>query len=232
MLRELLKEHNINISEYQSTLLEKFMEKVIETNSKFNLTAILDREAFIKKHIIDSLLFLKFNKWDFMSVADIGTGAGIPGIVLAIIKPKTHFILVDSNNKKIMFINEFIKDNNITNVEAIKARAEELEIKVDLVTSRAVAAMPMMLEVSSHLVNVGGKIILYKGKNLEEELCSGIKGPIPKLGLQFESITKYELDSENTRHFIEYNKISENAKGYPRLFKDIKAKNLCSHGNK
>lgn len=228
MLRKLIKENKLNINEEQIFLLEKFMKSVIETNTKFNLTAILNEESFIKKHIIDSLLFFKFNEWNFKTVADIGTGAGIPGVILAIIKPSTHFTLIDSNSKKVTFINDFIKENKLENIIAIKARAEELELEFDLVTSRAVSLTPMMLEISSHLVKVGGKIILYKGRNLKKELCEKIEGVIPELGLQLEGIKEYKLEDEGLRNFIEYKKISKNKKGYPRLFKDIKAKSICS----
>lgn len=228
MLKKLINEHNLKVTEKQILLLKKFMEAVIETNSKFNLTAILDREMFIKKHIIDSLLFFKYNEWNYETVADIGTGAGIPGIILAIVRPETNFTLIDSNNKKIIFINEFATENKLGNVKGIKARSEELELKADLVISRAVAPMPMMLEIASHLAKINGKIIFFKGKNLKEELCEKIEGEVPELGVRLKKIIEYELNNEGKRHFIEYIKESKNAKGYPRLFKDIKAKGICS----
>jgi 16S rRNA (guanine527-N7)-methyltransferase len=146
---------------------------------------------------------------------DIGTGAGIPGVILAIAKPETEFILVDSTEKKINFINNFCEENGITNLKAVVSRAEELQEEVDMLTSRAVAALPKLLEISSHLVKVGGDIILYKGKNLEEEMCPKLEGEIEELGLKFDFIKRYEL-KENERTIIKYNKVKENKKGYPR----------------
>lgn len=228
MLKKFIEEYNLDITENQIDLLENFMKSVIETNVKFNLTAINDKKTFIKKHIIDSLLFLKYNEWNFKTVVDIGTGAGIPGVILSIVKPKTKFTLLDSNSKKVEFISRFSIVNGINNITVVKARAEEFKGKFDLVISRAVATMPMMLEIIAHLSKKNGKIILYKGRNLKKELCERIAGNIPELGLVLKNIKKYELENEGIRHFIEYEKIGKNQKGYPRLFKNIKSKDLCS----
>ena len=227
MIKLTLQKHNIELSAEQIALLQKYMEAVVETNKSFNLTAITDEQEFITKHIVDSLLILNHIDWNFKTVADIGTGAGIPGVILAIAKPETQFTLIDSTAKKIDFINNFCEANGITNVKAIVGRSEELEMKFDMVTSRAVATLPILLEITSHLINIGGKAIFYKGRNLQDEMCHRISGEIRVLGLEFESMKEYELDSENMRSIVTYNKNSETLKEYPRLYKEIKNKNLC-----
>jgi 16S rRNA (guanine527-N7)-methyltransferase len=154
---------------------------------------------------------------NYESAIDIGTGAGIPGVILGIALPKTKFTLVDSTEKKINFINEFVKNNGIDNVTAVASRAEELELKADLVTSRAVAALPKLLELASHLVNINGEVIFYKGRNLEEEKCPKLLGTIEELGLEYIETKDYDLNPETKRSFIKYKKIKENKKGYPRI---------------
>jgi 16S rRNA (guanine527-N7)-methyltransferase len=151
-------------------------------------------------------------------VTDIGTGAGIPGVILAIAKPETEFVLIDSTQKKINFINEFANENNLENLKAIAGRAEELEkIKTDLVTSRAVAALPKMLELASNFAKVNGEVILYKGRNIKDEFCPKLKKEIKELGLTYKEIINYKLDDESERSLVIYNKTKENMKGYPRL---------------
>lgn len=148
-------------------------------------------------------------------------------MILGIAKPETQFTLIDSNGKKIDFINEFCKENGIDNVKAVKARSEEIDGTFDLVTSRAVASLPMLLEISSHLAKVGGELIFYKGRNIGEEMCPKLEGEIKQLGLKFEENKNYNLLDDNERHFTRYSKVGKNMDGYPRLFKDIKAKGLC-----
>jgi len=227
MIKLTLNKYNIELSSEQIDLLQKYMEAVVEANKSFNLTAITDEQEFITKHIVDSLLILDQVEWNFKTVADIGTGAGIPGVILAIVKPETEFTLIDSTAKKIDFINNFCEANGIKNVKAIVGRSEELEMKFDMVTSRAVASLPILLEITSHLVNIGGKLIFYKGRNLQDEMCHRISGEIRQLGLTFESMKEYELDSENMRSIVAYDKTAETLQDYPRLYKEIKSKNFC-----
>ena len=228
-MNKYLEQYGFDLTDKQIDLLTKFKDAVIENNKKFNLTSITDEKEFILKHIIDSLLIFKEIEWNYESVLDIGTGAGLPGVVLAIVKEETNFTLLDSTQKKIDFINEFAKENGIKNITAINKRAEEeAEDQYDLVTSRAVAPLPRMLEIASHYIKLNGDLILYKGRNIEEELCNKIKGTIDVLGLKYEEIIKYKLDEDNERTLIKYKKIKENKKGFPREWKDIKRKDLCN----
>ena len=228
-MNKYLEQYGFDLTSEQIDLLNEFKNAVIENNKKFNLTSITDEKEFILKHIIDSLLILKEIDWEYKDVLDIGTGAGLPGVVLAIVNEDTKFTLIDSTQKKIDFINEFVKSNGIKNVKAINKRAEEeTEQTFDLVTSRAVAPLPKMLEIASHYIKINGELILYKGRNIEDEICNKIKGKIVELGLMYEGIIKYNLDDENERSLIKYKKIKENKKGFPREWKEIKRKDLCN----
>ena len=156
---EELKKINIELSLNQLEQLEKYYNLVIKKNKVMNLTGITDKKEFYLKHFYDSLTINKIidlNKIN--SICDIGSGAGFPGIVLKIVFPHLHVTLIDSLNKRIIFLNDVIKELNLTNIEAICTRAEEFsrinEEKYDLVTARAVASLSILLEFTIILVKI------------------------------------------------------------------------------
>ena len=139
-------------------------------NRKVNLTAVRDRDAMVTVHILDSLAARPLLHGT--TVLDIGTGAGFPGLPLAIVEPDRRFVLLDSNNKKIQFVQHAAAVLGLANVEAVKARAEDYApgYRFDTVIARAVASLPQLLELAGHHVGEGGVFIALKGRYPSEEL--------------------------------------------------------------
>ena len=139
-------------------------------NRKVNLTAIRDRDEMVTVHLLDSLAARPLLHGT--TVLDIGTGAGFPGLPLAIVEPDRQFVLLDSNNKKIQFVQHAAAELGLDNVEAVKARAEDYApgYRFDTVIARAVAAMPRLLELAGHHVGEGGVFVALKGRYPAEEL--------------------------------------------------------------
>ena len=139
-------------------------------NRKVNLTAVRDRDAMVTVHILDSLAARPLLHGT--TVLDIGTGAGFPGLPLAIVEPDRRFVLLDSINKKIQFVQHAAAVLGLANVEAVKARAEDYApgYRFDTVIARAVASLPQLLELAGHHVGEGGVFIALKGRYPSEEL--------------------------------------------------------------
>lgn len=198
-----------------------YMNLLVEWNKKINLTAITEEKDIILKHFVDSLTVLKYIKED-KSIVDVGTGAGFPGIPLAIMNDSLKITLVDSLNKRINFLNEVCNKINLKNIKAIHARAEEFgqdnnyRESYDVAISRAVANLTVLSEYLLPLVKVGGKIICMKGPDIEEELKQA-KSAIDILGGKFERCDNFCLPkSDISRNIIIINKIKETPKKYPR----------------
>ena len=149
-----LDKRGISCTIEQVNLLWEFMHHVLETNEKFNLTAIKDEDAFVEKMIFDSALLLNNQNYEGQTIVDIGSGAGFPSVVISILSPKAHIIAIDSTAKKIDFINNFAKAHNL-NLEAISVRAEdyarEHRDEYLLVTARAVAPLRVLIAIRSPL---------------------------------------------------------------------------------
>ena len=149
-MNELLSEINIEINENKIDMFYLYMQELLEWNKKINLTAIEDENEIILKHFIDSLTVQKYIK-NAQNIIDIGTGAGFPGIPLAIVNEKSNIVLLDSLNKRINFLNNVIQKLELSNVKAIHGRAEDLakivqhREKYDIVISRAVAPFNVLL---------------------------------------------------------------------------------------
>ena len=216
----------INLTEEQLYNLEKYYNLLIEWNNKINLTRITQKDEVYLKHFYDSLTLIKaidLNK--NISLCDIGTGAGFPGIVLKIVFPNLKITLVDSLNKRISFLNEVINQLNLKEIEAIHTRAEdyakENREKFDLVTSRAVANLKVLSEISIPCVKVGGYFIPMKA-NIEEELDDSLD-IISKLGAKVERVETFNLPIENSiRNLVIITKQSKTNTIYPRRFDKIK----------
>lgn len=172
--RELIKKNVPSADEAQTEKLVRFYELLIERNNVMNLTAITDAEGVATRHFADSLISLDLIP-EGARVIDVGTGAGFPGIPLAIMRPDISLVLLDSLNKRIQFLNDILKELDL-NAQAVHSRAEdaarkqELREGFDAVVSRAVAELPVLAEWTLPFAKVGGVCVMYKGPGAAEEL--------------------------------------------------------------
>jgi len=180
-------------------LLKKFVALFEAYNQHTNLSAIRETEAIWLKHIVDSLMVLKFEPCDGR-VLDLGTGGGLPGIPLAIARPEAQVTLLDSVAKKIRACQHFMTELGLENVETVHTRAEQLVNDpihakgYDMVLARATAYLPTILDWSAPLLKPDGRIVLYKTSS-ETELLDGSKAA-RRLGLSLTNQHAYELDGQ------------------------------------
>lgn len=219
----------IEINDKQLKQLDNYKNYLIKYNEHTNLTRIINEEDIYLKHFYDSLTIVKFVDLKCINtVLDIGTGAGFPGMVLKIIFPNIKVTLLDSNNKKIHFLKELSNILNI-DVEIINDRAENF-IKnkreyYDLVVSRAVAPLNILLELAIPFVKIKGIFVSMKA-NVEKELKDS-SNTYKELGANIKSINCFELIKEcSSRTIIVYEKINSTNIKYPRLYDKIKKKPL------
>lgn len=196
---EELKKINIELSNEQEEKLNKYCKLLLEYNKHTNLTAIKEEKLVYLKHFYDSLTINKYIKSND-NILDIGTGAGFPGMVLAIVRPDVNLILLDSNNKKISFLEYLKNELDIKNVTLIHERAEkfahENKEKFDIVTSRAVARLRILLELSLPVLKIHGLFIGMKG-NIDDELIESLD-TIEILNAEILKREKFKLPIENS----------------------------------
>ena len=224
-----LKKININISVDTLSKLEEYYQILVEENKKYNLTAITEKEQVYLKHFYDSLCIIKTIDLKDQYLLDIGTGAGFPGLVLKIVFPELKIDLLDSTNKRCLFLQMVIDKLQLKNVNVINARAEEYakdnREKYDIVTSRAVAPLKHLLEYSIPTLKVNGNFISLKS-NIDEEL-KNINNYYNKLHLSNEEIIKYELPYEKSlRTLYKVTKNNKTPSIYPRQYSQIKKKDI------
>jgi 16S rRNA (guanine527-N7)-methyltransferase len=205
---------------------EAYRALLIEYNEKFNLTTIIEEKEVNFKHFLDSAALLKLADFKGKTVADIGTGAGFPGMPLKIVEPSIRLTLLDSLNKRIDFLKEVCADLALTEVACVHGRAEEFAANhrehFDIVTSRAVANLQVLSELCLPLVKVGGYFLSMKAVDSEEEV-NAAKNAIKTLGGQIEKVVDYAIPGTDVQHrLIFIKKIKETPKKYPRAFAKIK----------
>ncbi len=221
---------NMSINEKQNEAFYNYMKLLIEENEKTNLTAIKDEDEIIVKHFVDSLTInshIKANN----KIIDVGTGAGFPGMPIAIYRPDSKVCLLDSLNKRIEFLKKVSKINSNDNVKLVWGRAEdvarmpEYRESFDVAVSRAVAPINVLVEYLLPFVKVGGICVCMKGPNYQEEMIN-FPNVLEKLGGKIEKIDDVDVCDLNRKIIIiKKEKMTDNA--FPRRAGTPRKKPLC-----
>lgn len=226
-IRQLLKdgamELGIELSEKQLDQFMRYKELLVEWNEKMNLTAITEDTEVITKHFLDCLtVYSSLDLTEVETLADVGTGAGFPGMVLKIAFPHIQITLIDSLNKRLNFLNHVIDELGLKKISCVHGRAEDVgknkayREKFDVCASRAVANLAVLSEYTLPFVKQGGYLIALKGQKLDEELEQGKKA-IKVLGGQIEEIVDVVVPGTDLNHRIaKIKKIKLTPKEYPR----------------
>lgn len=221
LLVNLCNDLGLTLTEKQKSDFETFAGMVVEKNKVMNLTAVTSPDGMAVKHFADSLSLLTCGEWkEGASFLDVGTGAGFPSIPLLIMRRDIKGVLLDAQQKRLNFLNDVIKELGL-NAVTLHARAEEAaknkqyREKFDIVTARAVAAMPPLTEYCLPFVKVGGKFLAMKGPAAGEEMQSA-KNAVKVLGGKLNEIKEFKLDEE-TRNIIVISKTDKTPPQYPRL---------------
>lgn len=223
LMKTAASEANLDLSEEQYKKFIKYMRLLQEWNEKINLTAITEDEEIIKKHFIDCIKAFKSEPIrNAKTIIDVGTGAGFPGLPIAIMNSNIKVTLLDSLNKRINFLNTVVNELGLENVTTIHSRAEdgarktELRENFDVATSRAVANMAVLSEFCIPYVKKGGYFIALKGPLIDDELKDGDKA-IRTLGGELKDIIEVKIEGTDLRHnIVEIKKIKQCSKIYPR----------------
>lgn len=233
LMKEAANEVGLELTEVQYEQFIKYMRLLQEWNEKINLTAITEDEEVIKKHFIDCIKAFKSDAIkNARKIIDVGTGAGFPGLPIAIMNPNVEVTLLDSLNKRINYLNIVIRELGLKNVITIHSRAEdgarkpELREKFDVATSRAVANMAVLSEFCMPYVKKGGYFVALKGPSIDEELNNG-SNAIKILGGKLKSIIGVSIEETDLKHnIVEIAKIKSCPKTYPRKAGTITKKPL------
>lgn len=222
-LKEGLTGLGLSLSEERQQKLCAFARAMVRKNEVMNLTAITEDTQVAKLHLLDSLTVLCCADLRGKTLIDVGCGAGFPGVPLAIACPEAKITLLDSLGKRVKWLEETLPQLGIE-AECVTARAEEAVAQrretYDFATSRAVARLNILLELTAPYVKVGGAVLAMKGAAAKEEL-NECAGAIKKLGLQLEEVREFPVDGASHAVII-LRKIAPTPRQYPRRYAKIK----------
>jgi len=214
-------EIGVDLELFHVEQFEKYQELLLEWNEKINLTAITEEGEILNKHFIDSLTCAAYIK-DNESVIDIGSGAGFPGIPIKIVRPNAKMTLLDSLNKRIVYLKDVIEKLGLLNIDAIHGRAEEFgrnaayREKFDVVTARAVANLKVLSEYCLPFIKVGGRFVCMKGSEYQAEIDDA-KEHIKLLGCEIREVKEIVLPGTEIVHsIIVIEKVRNTDKKFPR----------------
>lgn len=219
----LLGDRQVSLSEHQVNQFDTYFTELVDWNTRMNLTAITEREQVYVKHFYDSLSLSFFVPIDEVkSVADIGSGAGFPGIPLKIAYPHLQLTIVDSLNKRVQFLQHLVNKLGLTGVRCLHARAEDaarmpdLRDAFDLATARAVARLPLLNELCLPFVRAGGRFVAMKGPDAAEETAQSARS-LRELRGEVAEVHAFSLPLEEAaRHLVEIRKTGSTPAKYPR----------------
>lgn len=222
LLTDVLNDLNISHDEVMVERINDFYKLLVEKNKVMNLTSITEYDDFVIKHVGDSLLAVKCHSFENEKMIDVGTGAGFPGIPLKIFFPSLDVVLLDSLNKRLLFLNEVIDKLSLENISTVHGRAEDLgkdpsfRESFDLGVSRAVASLNVLSELTLPFIKRDGKFIYYKSNDIDEEISLSLRS-INVLGGSEPSIHELPLfDTEINRKFVIVSKIKSTPGRFPR----------------
>lgn len=206
--------------------LLEFARRLLEKNQVMNLTAITEAKDVATLHLLDCAALLAQADMRGKTVIDVGTGAGFPGMVLAILEPSARFTLLDSLGKRVDFLREVCEQLGLKNVTCVHARAEEFAAghreRFDIATSRAVAQLNVLSELTLPLVKVGGLFAAMKSTSTDEEIAAA-RSAIAQLGGQLAGCTDYPVPETDVIHrIVRIEKVRPTPKQFPRAFARIK----------
>ena len=225
VLKGYLSQIGIDLQDDKLALLLNYCDTVLETNKKFNLTAITDFDEFLIKHVTDSLIGLSEIP-NNAKLCDVGAGAGFPSMPIAIARDDVRVTALDSTAKKMTFIADSAKALGVSNIKTIAGRAEEqrsLFGTFDIVTARAVSALPILLELCIPLLKVGGRFLAYKATDNELNDC---KNALKTLNAEFLHSKSATLPNGDSRTILVFEKTAKTDSKYPRQYGAIKKKPL------
>lgn len=221
--QKILEKWEIPFSSEQKEQFATYYEMLVEKNKVMNLTAITEFDEVLDKHFLDSIALAQYvDLTKSVSLIDLGTGAGFPGMPLKIMFPNLKVTLADSLNKRILFLDEVIGELGLTDIQTVHARAEDLahdpdyREQYDYCVSRAVANLSSLSEYCLPFVRIGGLFISYKSGEIEEELAAAKKA-IFLLGGRLDQVIPFQLEGTDLgRSFVLIHKDRKTAKTYPR----------------
>ena len=206
--------------------LMAFSAQVLETHKVIHLTAITEPEDVARLHLLDCAALLNITDFRGKRVVDVGTGAGFPGMPLRILEPDFDLTLLDSLGKRIAFLQRVCDEMGLQRVTCVHARAEEFAAKhreqYDIATSRAVAALNVLCELTLPLVKVGGRFLAMKAVDSDEEILAA-KSAVAQLGGKVEDIRDYTIPGTDITHrVVVIGKVKPTPDAFPRAFAKIK----------